>query len=65
MFWGIKIFYHRHKRALFESKKEKNDNRTIVLYRGFSIDEKEAKRLWESIDGYIEVEGLLSTSLDQ
>ena len=34
-----------------------------MLYRGFSIDEKEMKRIKKNKNCYIQIEGFLSTSL--
>ena len=34
-----------------------------MLYRGFKIDEKELKRIRKSLNGYIQIEGFLSTTL--
>jgi primosomal replication protein N len=64
MFWSIKFVYHRHKRAIFQHKQHKKKDRTIQLYRGSSIHEKEAKQLAMNVGTYIEAEGFLSTSLD-
>ena len=34
-----------------------------MLYRGFKIEEKELKRIRKSLNGYIQIEGFLSTTL--
>ena len=34
-----------------------------MLYRGFKIEEKELKRIQKSLNGYIQIEGFLSTTL--
>jgi hypothetical protein len=34
-----------------------------MLYRGFKIDEKELKMIKKNINGYIQIEGFLSTTL--
>jgi hypothetical protein len=65
MFWSIKAIYHRHKRAIFDNKSEKNKNRKILLFRGFEMMEKELKRVKKSIGSFIEIEGFISTSLSE
>lgn len=37
----------------------------IKLYRGFQINDKEIKRVKKNINGYIEIEGFLSTTLSE
>jgi hypothetical protein len=61
LFWSIKRIYHRHKRAIFSEKKE--ERKKVMLYRGFKIDEKELKKVWKSLNGYVQIEGFLSTTL--
>ena len=51
LFWSIKRIYHRHKKAIFSEKKQ--ENKKIMLYRGFKIDEKELKRIRKNINGYM------------
>ena len=63
LFWSIKSLYHRHKRALFQNKKEKNENRSIFFYRGFEMSKEELRKLKKSIEQYIEMEGFISTSM--
>ena len=60
LFWSIKLFYQRHKRAIFESPESQ---KKIILYRGFVLGEEEIKALRKNVGGYIETEGFLSTSL--
>jgi hypothetical protein len=43
MFWNIKILYQRHKKAIFQLKKEKNEEKVIELYRGFGMTPEEVK----------------------
>jgi hypothetical protein len=61
IFWSIRFLYHRHKRAIF--KKAKNKKKILKLYRGCSLMEKEIEELMSNVNGYIEAEGFLSTSL--
>ena len=61
LFWSIKRIYHRHKRSIFAKKT--SENRNIMLYRGFKIDENELKRIRKSLNGYVQIEGFLSTTL--
>ena len=64
LFWSIKHIYHRHKRGIFAEKKEAK-KKNIVLYRGFKIDEKELKRIRKNLNGYVQIEGFLSTTLKE
>ena len=45
------------------SAERKEESKKIMLYRGFKIDEKEFKRVRKSLNGYIQIEGFLSTTL--
>ena len=60
LFWSIKRIYHRHKRAISAEKKE--ESKKVMLYRGFKINEKELKRIRKSLNGYVQIEGFLSTT---
>ena len=64
LFWSIKFLYQRHKRAIFDDKREKNKNRTIKLYRGCSLKYSEIQDLKKNVGDFIEAEGFLSTSLE-
>ena len=65
IFWSIRCLYRRHKKAIFQKKKKKNEKRTIKLYRGCELAEKEIKEVKSSINEYIEAEGFLSTTLSE
>jgi hypothetical protein len=42
---------------------ENQSSKTLNLYRGFELNEKEIKRMKKNVEGYIELKGFLSTSL--
>ena len=65
IFWSIRSLYHRHKTAIFQKKKKKNEERTIKLYRGCELTEKEIRDVANSMNEYIEAEGFLSTTLSE
>ena len=53
MFWSIRALYRRHKRAIFQIKKIKNEKRVIKLFRGFQMSEKEIKIIKKNIGAFI------------